>query len=77
MADPPSGPAPEAEATDEEEIERRHPTPSVRSGGSGPRRFPGWILIFLGGAVGGIIAGWGGLAFGALAGLAIWRMRAG
>ena len=41
------------------------------------RRFPGWLLIPLGAAAGGIVGGWGGAAFGALAGLLIWRGRSG
>lgn len=43
----------------------------------GPRRFPGWLLIPLGGAAGGFVAGWPGLAFGAAVGLLVWRVRAG
>lgn len=40
------------------------------------RRFPGWLLIPLGGTAGGIVSGWAGAAFGCLVGLLIWKSRA-
>lgn len=42
----------------------------------GPARYPGWLLIILGGAAGGAFVGWWGVAFGAAVGFVIWRSRA-
>lgn len=40
------------------------------------RRYPGWLLIPLGGGAGWLFGGWGGLVFGVVVGFLLWRTRA-
>lgn len=57
-----------------DEKSRRTPTPS--GGRPGPRRFPGWVLVPLGGLAGWVVSGWLGAALGAAIGAVLWRSRA-
>ncbi len=41
------------------------------------RRVPGWVLLPLGAAAGGFVAGWAGAVIGAVLGFLVWRSRAG
>lgn len=67
-------PTPEEEGASSAPRRERTPTPS--GGRPTPRRFPGWLLIPLGGLAGWIVSSWMGAAFGALIGAVLWRVRA-
>lgn len=72
--EPESIPTPEGDAGPSPGRRDRTPTPS--GGRPTPRRFPGWLLIPLGGLAGWIVSSWMGAAFGALIGAVLWRVRA-
>lgn len=60
-------------AGDEEERQRTE-TPGL--GSAQARRFPGWLLLPLGGLAGWAVSGWAGAILGAVVGTLVWRTRA-